>query len=414
MNWSTLRRLALVAVAAAAACSPRARQAATPQAATPQAAPHWLGTWASSQQLVEPRNMPPAPLANATLRQVIRVSVGGPRLRVTFSNMAGDGPLQIGAARIARSMGPGSAAIDTASQRTLSFGGADSVQLAAGKSIVSDPVDLSVAPLSSLAVTLRFGAVPAALTGHPGSRTTSYIKAGDWVSAPDLANAATTEHWYVLANLDVVAGGAAAVALGNSITDGRGSGTNRDDRWPDDLERRLQADPRTARVAMLNAGIGGNCILKYCLGPAALARLDRDVLDPPGVRWAIVLEGVNDIGDTRSPEEADSVATGLIAADQQIIARAHARGLRVYGATITPFGGAGYDRPGHEEARQRVNAWIRTSHAFDAVVDFDAAVRDPSDPRRLLPAFDTGDHLHPNEAGYHAMADAIDLGLFTP
>ena len=376
--------------------------------------PHWLGTWASSQQLVEPRNMPPAPLAHATLRQVIHVSVGGSRLRVTLSNVFGDGPLAIGAARIARSLGAGTGAIDTASQRTLTFAGADSITLAAGTSVVSDPVDFGVQPLTSLAITLRLGEAPAALTGHPGSRTTSYIKAGDWMGAPDLAGAATTEHWYLVANLDVLAQGAAVVTLGNSITDGRGSGTNRDDRWPDNLGRRLQADPRTRHVAVLNAGIGGNCVLRDCLGPAALSRLARDVLDPAGIRWAIVLEGVNDIGGSRSPEAADSVATGLIAAYQQIIARAHARGLRIYGATITPFGGAGYDRPGHEEARQKVNAWIRDSRAFDAVIDFDAVVRDPSDPRRLLPALDTGDHLHPNEEGYRAMAGAIDLGLFTP
>jgi len=406
MNRSALRRLAFVLVLAAPGCAPRPTPAAAPQ-------PHWLGTWASSQQLVEPRNMPPAPLAGATLRQVIRVSLGGPRLRVTLSNVFGDGPLAVGAARIAHSMGAGSSAIDTASQRVLTFGGADSVTLAAGASIVSDPVDFDVAPLSSLAVTLRLGAVPAALTGHPGSRTTSYIKAGDWVGAPEIAGAATTEHWYVLANLDVAAGGRAVVTLGNSITDGHGAGTNQDDRWPDDLARRLQADPRTARVAVLNAGIGGNCILRYCLGPSALSRLDRDVLDPPGVRWTIVLEGVNDVGGTRSPEQADSVATAIIAADRQIVSRAHGRGLTVYGATITPFGGSFYDRPGHEEARQKVNAWIRSPGAFDAVIDFDAAVRDPSDPRRMQPAFDSGDHLHPGEAGYRAMADAIDLGLFT-
>jgi lysophospholipase L1-like esterase len=288
------------------------------------------------------------------------------------------------------------------------------VTIPAGQSITSDPLDFQVSPLANLAVTLRIGVAPSALTGHPGSRTTSYIKAGDWVSAPDLADAATTEHWYLLANLDVVAEGSAVVTLGNSITDGHGAGTNRDDRWPDDLARRLLADPRTAHVSVLNAGIGGNCILRDCLGPAALSRYARDVLDQSGVRWEIVLEGVNDIGGTRSPAAADSVATGLIEGYRQMIAQAHARGIRIYGATILPFGGSFYDRPGHEEARQKVNAWIKTSGAFDGVVDFDAAMRDPGQPTRLLPRADSGDHLHPGEEGYRMMADAIDLALFTP
>ncbi|HVO34844.1 MAG TPA: SGNH/GDSL hydrolase family protein [Gemmatimonadales bacterium] len=396
--------LALAFALAAGACTPHPRPATTP-------APHWLGTWMSSQQLVEPRNMPPAPLANSTLRQVIHVSLGGPRIRLALSNLFGNGPVAIGAARIARSAG--GSAIERASQRALTFGGADSVTIAAGQAVTSDPLDFPVSPLSNLAVTLRIGVAPGELTGHPGSRTTSYIKAGDWVSAPDLADAATTEHWYLIAGLDVAAEGSAVVTLGNSITDGHGAGTNKDDRWPDVLARRLQANPRTTHIAVLNAGIGGNCILKYCLGPAALARLDRDVLDQRGVRWAIVLEGVNDIGGTRSPAAADSVATGLIAAFQQIIREAHARGLRISGATILPFGGSFYDRPGHEEARQRVNEWIRTSGAFDAVVDFDAVMRDPTQPNRLLPIADSGDHLHPGEEGYRMMADAIDLALFT-
>ena len=398
-------RLALAMALAAGACAPHVRPAATPAA-------HWLGTWTASQQLVEPRNMPPAPLAGATLRQVIHVSLGGARIRVVLSNLFGDGPVALGAARIARSAG--GSAIEAASEQRLTFGGADSLMIPAGQSITSDPLDFQVSPLSNLAVTLRIGAAPSAHTGHPGSRTTSYLKAGDWVSAPDLADAATTEHWYLLANLDVVAEGSAVVTLGNSITDGHGAGTNRDDRWPDNLARRLLADPHTAHVSVLNAGIGGNCILRDCLGPAALSRYARDVLDQSGVRWVIVLEGVNDIGGTRSPTAADSVATSLIGAYQRIVADAHARGLRIYGATILPFGGSFYDRPGHEEARQKVNGWIRTSGAFDAVIDFDAVTRDPSQPSRLLPRADSGDHLHPGEEGYRMMADAIDLGLFTP
>jgi lysophospholipase L1-like esterase len=374
----------------------------------------WIATWAPSQQLVEPRNLPPAPgLAGSTLRQVLHVSIGGRQVRVRFSNAFGDSALTITAARLARSAG--GSAIDSANDRPLRFRGADSVVIVPGAMATSDALDYDIAPLAALAVTVHFSAAPHDLTGHPGSRATSYLQAGDRVSASVLPDATTTEHWYVLAGMDVLADGAAAavVALGNSITDGRGSGTDRNDRWPDNLARRLQADPRTRTVAVVNAGIGGNKILAGGLGPTALSRFDRDVLEVSGARWLIVLEGVNDIGGAREPGAARLVATDLIAAYRFIIDRAHARGLKVYGATITPFGGSFYDGDEREEARQTVNRWIRTGGAFDAVVDLDAVVRDPANPRRLLPAADTGDHLHPNEEGYRMMADAIDLGLFT-
>jgi lysophospholipase L1-like esterase len=401
------RRLALAcALAAAGACARHAAPVTSPEA-------HWQGTWAASQQLTESRNMPPAPLVASTLRQVIHVSVGGPRLRVRFSNLFGDGPIDIRAARIARSLGAGGSAVDPASERPLTFAGAGSAVLAAGAMVTSDPLDYDVEPMADLAVTLLLGRVPGDVTGHPGSRTTSYIQAGDHVSAAALLDAAPTDHWYVLAGLDVVAEGAAVVTLGNSITDGRGSGTNRNDRWPDDLARRLRADPRTRHVSVLNAGIGGNRILTGGLGPTALSRLERDVLEPSGVRWVIVLEGVNDIGGASGPGAAAAVADDLVRAYQDIVARAHARGLKVYGGTITPFAGSFYDvDPEREVARQTVNRWIRTSGVFDAVIDFDAVVRDPADPARLSASADSGDHLHPGEDGYRMMAQAIDLGLF--
>jgi len=278
------------------------------------------------------------------------------------------------------------------------------------ESVVSDPFDFNLAPLSDLAVTIDFGDTSPAVTGHPGSRTTSYLQAGDNVLAPDLPQAAKTEHWYILTGIDVAAKNscAAIATLGDSITDGRGSGTDKNDRWPDDLARRLQAHWKTADVAVLNEGIGGNCVLRGGLGPTALSRFDRDVLSQSGVRWLIVLEGVNDIGGSRNP----SVVTDLIAAYTNMIEQAHARNIRVYGATITPFGGSFYDGPGHENARAAVNDWIRTSGRFDAVIDFDAALRDPQNPSRLLSVADSGDHLHPNERGYKMMADAIDLKLF--
>ena len=358
--------------------------------------------------------MPPRPgLSGNTLRQVVHVSVGGARVRVRFSNVFGDAPLSIAAAAVAPSLGDHR--IDATAQRTLSFGGNPSVSIPAGRDTTSDVVPYALAPLANVAITTRFATVPAAVTGHPGSRTTSYIQSGDALAAPSLPASVATVHWYVAAGIDVPArdGAASVVVLGNSITDGRGSGTDRQNRWPDELARRLHAGPATRHVAVLNAGIGGNCVLRGCLGPSALARLDRDVLQAPGARWLIVLEGVNDIGQAKDAPQADSIARELTAAYRQIVERAHRRGLAVYGATILPFGGSFYDTPFREAARASVNQWIRTSGAFDAVIDLDAALRDPAQPSRLASVADGGDHLHPNEVGYRMMAAAVDLTLFT-
>jgi lysophospholipase L1-like esterase len=394
---------ALVALTAASPCHTQTMIAA------PDNGNHWVGTWGCAPQLTEPRNLPPAPgLTSNTLRQVVHVSIGGKHLRVRFSNAFGNSPVTMSSAHVAVSAGD--SAIKPESDKALTFQGKPSVTIPAGESALSDTFDFALAPLSDLAVTIYFGETSADVTGHPGSRTTSYLQAGNAVSAAVMTTAAKTQHWYILNDIDVEAGrsSAAIAALGCSITDGRGSGTDKNDRWPDNLARRLQADKSTANIAVLNEGIGGNAVLYGGLGPTALARFDRDVLSQSGVRWLIVLEGVNDIGGSQDA----SVATNLITAYEEMIAQAHAHHIRVYGGTITPFGGNSYYTPAHEAVRQAVNEWVRTGGKFDAVIDFDAVIRDPQNPSRLLPAADSGDHLHPNEAGYKIMADAINLKLF--
>jgi lysophospholipase L1-like esterase len=376
----------------------------------------WIGTWASSPQLGDPGNAPPAPgFADSTLRQIVHVSIGGDQIRVRFSNAFGVTPLVISSAHVA--LGAGGSAIKPESDKALTFANQPSVTIPAGALVYSDPVDFALAPLSDLVVTIHAAAAPNGITTHPGSRETSYLASGDLVSAATLPAPAQTDHWYFLNGIDVLARRAAAtvVTLGDSITDGRGSTTNGNGRWPDDLARRLVANKSTANIGVLNEGIGGNRILHDGLGPNALARFDRDVLAQDGVRWLIVLEGVNDIGTAATAathNETPATAQDIIAAYEQIILRAHAHGIRAIGATITPFGDSFYSTPATEAIRQAVNTWIRTSGKFDAVIDFDAALRDPNNPTHLLPAADSGDHLHPADAGYKMMADAIDLALF--
>jgi lysophospholipase L1-like esterase len=411
----TQARCHLVAVTVAltatlsTSCSPRPRTAG---GASPDDT-RWVAAWEAAPQLTEPRNMPPAPgLTGTTLRQRVRVSLGGDEWRFRVSNEFGDAPLTIGAVRVGRVVARDT--VDSASSMAVLFAGSASVTVAPGVSVLSDPVRLTSAPLSDLGVSIHVTSAPPALTGHPGSRTTSFVLAGEHVAARMFTGAVLVEHWYLLSGIEVRAPSdrAAVVVLGNSIADGRGSGTDQNNRWPDNLARRFRADARTAHVAVLNAGIGGNAVLHGGLGPTALARLDRDVLSQAGARWLIVSEGVNDIGGAADAAASAATATGLIAAYRDIIRRGRARGFRVYGATILPFGGSFYASAEHEAARRTVNDWIRASAEFDAVIDFDVAMRDSSDPTRLQAAVDGGDHLHPNEHGYRLMADAIDLALF--
>jgi lysophospholipase L1-like esterase len=384
--------------------------------------PVWVSSWGTSQQIPEPHNALPADdLTDATVRQVFHLSVGGPALRVRLSNAFGTEALRISSAHIARPVSPASSAIDPASDRPLMFAGSVEAVIPPGAELISDPVDYAVPPLSDLAVTFRLQFPPAQQTGHPGSRATSYYVHGDQVSAATLVEPKHVDHWYQVSEIDVQTppGAAAVVALGDSITDGHGATTNGNDRWTDVLAGRLQGSAASRNTGVSNQGIGGNHLLTDGLGPNALARFDRDVLAPAGVRWLIVFEGVNDLGGLARDGEVPAaqhaqIVERVIAAYQQIVARAHAHGLRVFGATITPYVGSSYYHPGplSEADRQAVNRWIRASGNFDAVIDFDSVVRDPQHPDQLLPAYDCGDHLHPSPAGYKAMGDAIPLGLF--
>lgn len=372
----------------------------------------WVGTWGTSPQLVEPNNMPPAPgLNDNTLRQIVRVSIGGDTIRIRFSNEFSKSPVTLKAVQIAVSKG--GSVIDPATARELKFGKKSEVTMAPGGIATSDPLLFHLEPRMDVAITINFGQTSPDVTGHPGSRTTSYLLAGNAIASVDFAGAVLTDHWYVINTIDVKsAKSAAVVTLGNSITDGRGSGTNKQNRWPDILSECLLKNPQTRNVGVLNKGIGGNCVLKPCLGPAAVDRFDRDVLQQSGVRWLIILEAINDIGNSRDSIAAMQVASDLIAAYEQMISKAHAHGIKVYGATILPFAKSFYDKSYRQIARTIVNEWIRTSGKFDGVVDFDKVMRNPEDPTTLLPSLHTGDFLHPNEEGYKIMGQAIDLNLF--
>jgi lysophospholipase L1-like esterase len=384
--------------------------------------PVWVASWGASQQIPEPENaMSMDDLRDETVRQIFHLSVGGPGLRVHVSNAFGTEALHFTSVHIARPISPSSSAIDPASDRALAFAGSSDVTVPPGAEFVSDTLDYPLDSLSNLAVTFHLDAPLARQTGHPGSRATSYFVHGDFVTSPNLPNARHVDHWYQLSEIDVLApsGAASIVALGDSITDGHGATTNGNDRWTDVLAQRLQSSSNTRSIGVSNQGIGGNHLLTDGLGPSALARFDRDVLAPTGVRWVILFEGVNDLGGLArngevTPAEHAALVKRVLSAYEQIILRAHAHGLRVFGATVTPYAGSNYYHPGplSEADRQAVNAWIRAPGHFDAVIDFDSIVRDPQHPDRLFAAFDCGDHLHPSPAGYRAMGEAVPLSLF--
>jgi lysophospholipase L1-like esterase len=383
-----------------------------------------VGSWATAEQVPEAGNaLAPGDLRDATLRQVVHLSLGGEALRVHLSNAFGAAPLHFTSVHVALPPSAASARIVASTDRALNFSGRPDVVVPAGAEYISDPLAFAVAAQSDLAITFHIDQPPAGETSHPGSRATSYLVHGDHVAEADLPGAMTFDHWFNIAGVEVSAPpeAAAIVTLGDSITDGRGSTTNANDRWPDDLARRLRATLPARPLGVLNAGLGGNRLLEDGLGPNALARFDRDVLAQPGVRYLIVLEGINDIGvfglqGSTAPAAHDRLVGDIIGAYEQIVRRARAHGIRVLGGTLTPFTGSTYYKPGllSEADRMAVNQWIRAPGHFDAVIDFDKAVRDPQRPEALLPAYDSDDHLHLSPAGYRAMADAVALADFTP
>ena len=369
----------------------------------------WVGTWSTSPQQAGA----PAQINGQTIRQIVHTSLGGQRVRVRLSNAYGASPLVIGSARLAISAG--GASISPGTNRRLRFNGRPTISIPAGALVVSDPVDLDVPALGDLAISLYLPEDVAVTTEHSIGLQTTYVSAsGDFTGAATVAGT-TTQSYYFLTGVEVDAPrqARAIVVPGDSVTDGFGSTPDMNQRWPNLLGERLQS-----RVGVLNAGVSGNRLLHDFLGTSALARLDRDVLVQTGVKYVIVLEGNADflipglIGNPAEVVTADQVIQG----HRQIIDRAHALGLRIYGGTLNPIEGIlgfpGFYSAALEVKRQAVNQWIRTSNAYDTVIDFDKVLRDPSHPTRLLPAYDSGDHTHPNDAGYKAMADAIDLSLF--
>ncbi len=381
-------------------------------------AKQWVGTWASAPRLdAHARNaedlFASGSQPGVTLREVVHVSMGGDMVRVRFSNLYGTGPLVIGAVEIAQTQK--GAAIVPGSAKPLTFHGQPSVSIPNGALAVSDPIPFKLAPLSDLTVSFYLPHPAGPVTEHELGEATSYHAPGNVVSSPDLAAAATETMWFYLNGVDTLAAAdaAAVITLGDSITDGARSTVDTNQRWPDELARRLQADPKYRRFSVLNEGISGNKILLDGAGPNALARFDRDVLAQSGAKYLLILEGINDIGRLHGTPDAGLTAADLIGALDQMILRAHTHGIAVIGCTLTPYHGAGYYTENGEAIRKAVNDWIRTGGAFDGVVDFEAAVRDPNHPDTFLPADDPGDHLHPNDAGYKVMGDAIDLKLFT-
>jgi lysophospholipase L1-like esterase len=401
---------------------------------------HWVGTWAAAPQQARggappaqanaaappaapagQRGPAPAPLSfkDQTVRMIVHTGIGGKRARVTLSNTFGNAPLAIGSAHVA--LRSKESAIVPASDRALTFNGKPTVTIAQGAQITSDPFDLEIPQLGDLAISIYLPGESGQLTTHATGLHTTYIAKGNVTSAPALEDATTTRSWYWISSVDVMAPAEAGaiVAFGDSITDGATSTNDADRSWPSILAARLASSSGAPKLSVLNLGISGNRLLADGAGVNALARFDRDVLGQSGVKWLMIMEGINDIGVTtgnrgNGPAPASPVtADDLILPIKQMIDRAHAHGIRVIGCTLTPYQGATYYSDKGEEVREAVNQWIRTGGAFDAVVDYDKVTQDSANPKTFKATFNNTDHLHPNDAGYKAMADSVDLKVFT-
>ena len=374
---------------------------------------HWVGTWGTAPQLVENNNNPPSPgLGNNSLRQIVQVSIGGEKVRLKLTNEFSSGSTEIKAVELAYAKTSGSSSeIDESSTVSLTFNGKAGVTMPAKGKAVSDAVNFKLDGRQNVAITIHYGQASSTnVSGHPGSRTTSYLKAGN---TTDFSGATKTDHWYNILALEVEApeqAGAVAI-LGNSITDGRGSTTNEQNRWADVLSRRLLANKPTSQVGVLNMGIGGNCVLAGGLGPTGSSRYQRDLFGQEGVKWIILFEAVNDLGGAQNGVQT---AKRIIEVYKQIIREAHQKGIYVFGATITPFKGNNYYSADHEKGRSTINQWVRTTKMLDGVIDFDKAVRNPEDTIAMQSQFlFENDWLHLNAKGYETMGGCIDLNLFT-
>jgi lysophospholipase L1-like esterase len=373
----------------------------------------WVGTWSTAPYFVDANNRAPVPgLANNSFRQIVRVSVGGDVIRFRFTNLFSKNDVTFKSVGIAVSTGGSS--IDVASAKVLKFAAKEEVTIKSNEELISDPIKFPLKPGMKVAITICFGDAGPEIGGHAASRTTSYLLEGNQPLTADFSKALTTDHWFVTSGIDVMAPKttAAIAILGNSIADGRGSGISKFNRWSDILSERLLKNPATKNRAVLNLGIGGNCVVRGGQGEPAAIRFDRDILSQQNVKWLIISEGINDIGGVRSADQAAKMANDLIDAYKAMINKAHAKGIKVYGTTILPFAKSSYDKDFRHPIKDIVNNWIRTSGNFDGVIDFEKVMSDPQNPNTLLPDLHSGDFLHPNEAGYKVMGEFIDLKLF--